>query len=54
MKPSPFVPEPFALGLLALGVVLMVFPSLRVAGAIAAILAVVYWLLMIVLKSKRR
>jgi hypothetical protein len=47
-------PTPFAIGLLALGTVLMVFPSLRAAGAIALVLAVVYWLTMAVLRAVRR
>jgi len=34
--------------------VLMAFPSLRVAGLIALVLAAAYWLLMAVLKVVRR
>jgi hypothetical protein len=54
MRLRAFAPDTFSLGLLALGVVLMAFPSLRVAGLIALILAVVYWLLMAMLKVGRR
>jgi hypothetical protein len=45
---------PFSLGLLALGVTLMFVPALRIAGVIALILAVVYWVLMVVLRLTRR
>ena len=44
----------FSIGLFALGLALMFFPSLRIAGAIALVLAVAYWLLMTVLVSMRR
>lgn len=54
MKRSAFATDPFAVGLGILGVVLLVFPSLRVAGALALMLAAVYWLLMIVLRLARR
>jgi hypothetical protein len=54
MKPRPFAPDTFAIALLALGAVLMVFPSLRVAGLIALTLAVIYWLLFAVLRIGRR
>jgi hypothetical protein len=40
--------------LLALGVALMVFPSLRVSGLLAAVLGVVYWLLIALLRFRRR
>ena len=38
-------PGAFPVALLALGLVLMVFPSLRVAGTIALLLELTYWLL---------
>ena len=44
---------PFSVGLLAVSAVLMLFPSLRVAGAMALILAAVYWILMVVLTKNR-
>jgi hypothetical protein len=54
MKLRPFAPDFFAVALLALGAVLMVFPSLRVAGALAVLLAVIHWLLMAALRFRRR
>ena len=44
--------SPFALGLLALGLFLMIFPAMRVAGIISLILGVSYWLLMAALKIR--
>jgi len=40
--------------MLLFGVVLLIFPSLRVAGLISVVLAVVYWLLIAALKSAQR
>jgi hypothetical protein len=54
MKRRPFAPDTFAVVLLALGAVLMVFPSLRVAGTLAVVLAVIYWLLMAALRFTQR
>ncbi len=54
MKRGPFVPDGFAVALALLGAVLLVFPSLRVAGALALLLAVIYWLLMAALRLVRR
>jgi hypothetical protein len=49
-----FAPDTFAVGLMVVGAVLLVFPSLRVAGALAVLLAVTYWLLMAALRLVRR
>jgi hypothetical protein len=54
MSRHPLVPEPFALGLFALGILLMFFPSLRVAGLIALLLGAIYSLLITLLKVLRR
>ena len=54
MKRSSYVPDGFAVALALLGVVLLLFPSLRVAGALALLLAVAYWLLMTALRLVRR
>jgi hypothetical protein len=54
MKRSAFAPDLFPVGLGFLGAVLLVFPSLRVAGALALMLAAAYWLLMSVLRLTQR
>ena len=54
MKRGALVPDTFAVAFALLGFVLMAFPSLRVAGLIALVLAAAYWLLMAVLKVVRR
>jgi len=54
MKTRPFAPDLFAVALLALAAVLLVFPALRLAVALAASLAVIYWLLMAALRSRRQ
>jgi len=54
MKRSTLVPGTFALALALLGFALLVFPSLRVAGLIALVLAVAYRLLMVILNVVRR
>jgi len=54
MKQGPFLPDAFAIALALLGGILLVFPSLRVAGALAVLLALLYWLLMATLKIVRR
>jgi hypothetical protein len=48
------LPPPFALGLFALGMALMVVPELRIAGVIALVLALAYWVLMVVTRLTRR
>jgi len=53
MNRHPFVPEPFALGLFALGLILVFFPSLRIAGLVALLLGVANWLFVAVLKALR-
>ena len=54
MSKQPLAPDGFAVGLLLLGVVLLLFPAMRVAGVVALGLAVSYWVLMSLLKSLRR
>jgi len=54
MKRNAFTIDPFALGLGTLGVVLLVFSSLRVAGLLALLLAAFYWLVMVVLRLAQR
>jgi hypothetical protein len=54
MKRNSFAPDAYALGLAVFGLVLLVFPSLRVAGSISIILALVYSLLIAVLRLVRR
>ena len=54
MKRRLFVPDTFAVALVMLGAALSVFPSLRVAGVLAVLLAVAYWLLMVALRVTRR
>ena len=54
MKRSPFLPDSFVLCLGIFGILLLMFPSLRVAGVLALLLAAVYWLLMIVLTLVQR
>lgn len=49
-----FTPDRFSMGLVSVGLVLVMFPSLRVAGLLALLLAAVYWLLMIVLRLSKR
>ena len=54
MKRSPLAPDIFPIALAGLGCVLLAFPSLRVAGALAVFLAVIYWVVKAVLKMVRR
>jgi len=54
MRRSTLVPGMFAVALALLGFALLVFPSLRVAGLIGLVLAVAYWLLMVILNVVRR
>ena len=54
MKTNPFVPSAFPLGLFTLGIILLVFPPLRIAGMLAMILAVLYCLLHAALVLFRR
>jgi hypothetical protein len=54
MKHRLFAVDTFPVGLTVLGMVLLVFPSLRVAGVIAVLLAVAYWLMMVALRLMRR
>ena len=54
MKSRPLVPDLFSIGMLVLGVVLLVFPPLRVAGLLAVVLAVAYWFIIAVMKFARR
>jgi hypothetical protein len=54
MRLRRFLPDLFTVGMLVLGVILMVFPSLRVAGLISVSLAMIYWLLMAVLRAAQR
>jgi hypothetical protein len=54
MKSPPLVPDGFAIGMLLSGFVLLVFPSLRVAGLLAVLSAVAYWLIVAVTKFARR
>jgi hypothetical protein len=54
MKRSAFAPDLFPVGLGILGAVLLLFPSLRVAGALALVLAAVYWLLISVFRLTKR
>jgi len=51
---SAFTPDRFSIGLGSVGLVLLVFRSLRVAGLLALLLAAVYWLLMSVLRLSKR
>jgi hypothetical protein len=44
----------FAPALVALGCMFLFFPSLRVAGLIALVLGVVYWVLMAALNLMRK
>ena len=54
MNARTFLPDAFTIGMAALGAVLMVFPSMRVAGLLALLAAAAYWLLMAVVRVVRR
>lgn len=54
MKRGRFAPDGFPVALALLGVVLLVFPSLRVEGMLAVLLAVTYWLSIAVVRLARR
>ena len=54
MKRRSFAPDPFAIGMFLFGLLLLIFPAMRVAGLIALVCAVLYWLVMGLLKASRR
>ena len=54
MQQRPFAPDAFAMGLLGLGLLLLLFPLMRVAALVALVSAVAYWLIMGVIKTARR
>ena len=45
--------SPFAVGLIAFGLFLMIFPAMRVAGVVSVVLGMTYWLFMAALKVWR-
>ena len=54
MDRRPFAPDPFALGMLAFGLLLLLLPLMRVAALVAISAAVAYWLVIAVLRSTRK
>jgi hypothetical protein len=52
MSRRPFKPDLFTVGMMALGLVLLVFPAMRVASLVALIASVAYWLVMGALRSR--
>lgn len=54
MHRRPFAPDTFVIGLLGLGLLLLLFPLMRVAALIALSSAVAYWITMGVIKTSRR
>ena len=52
MSRRPFTPDFFTFGIMALGVVLLLFPAMRVSGLVALIGGVAYWLVMGALRSR--
>jgi len=54
MQRRPFAPDTFAIGLVGLGLVLLLFPLTRVAALVALCSAVAYWIIMGVIKTARR
>ena len=54
MSRHPFAPDVFALGMFAFGLVLLLFPAMRVAGLAALSCSVAYWLVMTALTKLRR
>ena len=52
MNRRPFTPDLFAVGMMGLGLVLLVFPAMRVAGLVALIASAAYWLVMGALRSR--
>jgi hypothetical protein len=53
MNRRPFAPDFFALAILALGLLFLLFPLMRVATLIAVTAAVAYWLIIGLLWSRR-
>ena len=51
MTKSIWRPDGFALGLFAVGLILMILPLMLMPGVIAILLSVAYWLLMVIVKS---
>jgi uncharacterized membrane protein HdeD (DUF308 family) len=54
MKRRSFAPDLFAVAMFGFGLVLLIFPALRVAALVALLCAALYWLLMGLLNTLRR
>jgi hypothetical protein len=54
MKRRSFAPDPFAMGMFLFGLLLLILPAMRVAGLVALVCDVLYWLVMGLLKASRR
>jgi len=53
MSRRPFAPDTFALAMLVFGLVLFLFPLMRVAALVAVVAAVAYWLIIGLLRLAR-
>ena len=53
MDGRPFKPDAFALGMLGFGMALLLFPLMRMAALSGVIAAVVYWLILGLLRLTR-
>ena len=53
MRRKTLLPDSFAIGLLLFGIVLFLFPLFRMAGIIALLASVAYWLIILGLNAAR-